>query len=58
MILDRNILTEKGLKIEFSGCINKIDDVPLKGSTEPIVDIGMYDLIFLIQGILQLNNRL
>ena len=44
MILDLYILTALGLNPKFSDHTIEADDRPLKGSTAPIVDLGMYEL--------------
>ena len=43
MILGRDILKALGLNIKFSEHVIEEDDVPLKGSTEPMVDLGKYE---------------
>ena len=43
MILGRNLLTELGLNLKFSGHVNKSDYGPFKGSTAPTVDLGTYE---------------
>ena len=42
MILGRYILTELGINIEWSNHVIEADDVPYKGSTAPMVDLGTY----------------
>ena len=41
MILGRYILKSLGLHLKFSEIIIELDDGPLKGSTAPMVDLGM-----------------
>ena len=43
MILGRDILTSLRLNIKLSGNVIKADDVPLKGSTAPMVGLGTYE---------------
>ena len=42
MILNRYILTALGLNLKFFKHVIKSDSQPLKGSTAPIVDSGIY----------------
>ena len=42
MILDRNLLTELVLNLEFSKHVIKADYEPFIGSTAPMVDLGTY----------------
>ena len=44
IILGRYILTEWGLNIKLSDHVIEVDDGPLKGSTEPMVDMGTFKL--------------
>ena len=48
MIFGPYILTELGLNLRFSEHIIEADDGPLKGSTTPMVDLGMYIFILKI----------
>ena len=41
MILERYVLTELGLDLKLSEFIIEADDRPFKGSTTPMVDLGM-----------------
>ena len=43
MIWDRDILTALVLNLEFSDPVIEADDVPFKGSTTPMVYLGIYD---------------
>ena len=42
MILGRYLLIELGLNLKFSEHVIESDDGPFKGSTTPMVDLGMY----------------
>ena len=50
MIVSRETLTILGLGLKLSDHVTEADDVPFKGSTSPIVDLGMYELKDLITG--------
>ena len=50
MILGRYILTALGLNIKFSDNVIEADDGPFKGSTAPMVDLGMYSFTYLNAG--------
>ena len=42
MILGKDILTKLGLNLKLSEHIIRADYGPFKGSTTPMVDLGMY----------------
>ena len=42
MISGRYLLTELGLNLELSDHVIKEDNVPFKGYTSPMVDLGTY----------------
>ena len=44
MIFNRYLLTDLWLNIKLSEHVIKADDGPLKWSTEPMVDLGTYEL--------------
>ena len=50
MILGRDILTALGLDLELSDYIIETNDGPIKGSTEPMVDLGTYEFKYLNTG--------
>ena len=43
MILGRDLLTELGLNVKLSNHVIEGDGRPFKGSTAPMVDLGMYE---------------
>ena len=49
-ILGRYILTALGFNIKLSEHVNKVDDVPLKISSAPMVDSGTYEYQYLNTG--------
>ena len=50
MILGRDILTALVLDLELSDYIIETNDGPIKGSTEPMVDLGTYEFKYLNTG--------
>ena len=56
MILGRDILTSLVLNIKLSKFFIKSDDVTLKGSTAPIVELGTYEFKYLNTGEITLEG--
>ena len=50
MILGRDLLTALGLNLKLSDHLIGTDNGNFKGSTEPIVDMGMYKFKYLNTG--------
>ena len=50
MILGRDLLTALGLNLKSSDHVIEADDGPFKGSTPPMVDMGMYEFKYLNTG--------
>ena len=50
MILGRDLLTTLGLNLKFSDHVIKPYDGTFKGSTAPMVDLGMYEFKYLNTG--------
>ena len=50
MILGRYQGTVVGLNLNISECVIEAGDVPLKGSTATIIDLGMYKFKYLNTG--------
>ena len=56
MILGQDILTELVFNLKLSEHVIESDDGIFKGSTEPMVDLGTYELKKLNTGKLHLKN--